>query len=311
MNTKLFILLCSINLALFNTTTPIQAQAPRTEKITFTSTRDGNAEIYIMNIDGGKPENLTHHNARDEAPVWSPTGEHIAFHSDRHGLRDIYIMDADGGNVRKLFKNSVYREFPTWAPDGKMLAYHRWNGADGTISVAHIDGLAEEHLAPTGPLGGFPAWSPDGSEILFTYRFIDAIGNTVLRSVNTNTHEVTTRYDPNEPASLFSAAWSTDGNKIAFRWVKKGIFVLDHASNTPKKLVAGSTPTWSPQGNHMLYTTDKNLFRIDVNTRSKTFLENDAFHADWFDPATLPVQPNPKLLTTVWGQLKRNARFLP
>ena len=62
----------------------ILAKAPETAKIVFTSRRDGNFEIYIMNPDGS--DDLTQHRANDSAPVWSPTGEQILFTSDRGGI---------------------------------------------------------------------------------------------------------------------------------------------------------------------------------------------------------------------------------
>ena len=309
MNTKRFILLCCISLALSNTTTPTWAQAPSTAKIAFTSTRDGNAEIYIMNPDGSQQKNLTHHNARDGAPVWSPTGKHIAFHSDRHGLRDLYIMDANGKNVRKLFKDLVYREFPTWSPDGKKIAYYRWDGGDGTIYMANIDGSAEEHLAETGPLGGFPAWSPDGSQIIFTYRFKEAIGFTRLDSVNVNTHEVTTHYDPNEPASLTDAVWSPDSNIIAFSWLKKGIFLLNTNTKVAKKVIAGTQPAWSPRGDILLYTKGSHIHAFHFSSRRSNQLTAGAgtvnVQPNWFDPAVLPVTPQSYLITTRWAALKK------
>ena len=98
--------------------------SPATEKIAFTSTRDGNSEVYIMNPDGSQQTNLTWHSARDLAPAWSPTGQHIAFNSDRDGIRDIYLMDANGKNVRKVFRSSAYREYPAWSPDGKNWLTH-------------------------------------------------------------------------------------------------------------------------------------------------------------------------------------------
>ena len=83
----------------------VLAKAPETAKVVFTSRRDGNFEIYIMNPDGSDQINLTQHRAQDYAPVWSPTGEQILFHSDRDGIEDLYLMDADGTNVRQVFKN--------------------------------------------------------------------------------------------------------------------------------------------------------------------------------------------------------------
>jgi hypothetical protein len=41
-------------------------------KIAFTSDRDGNFEIYIMNVDGSGQVNLTNDLARDEHPSFSP-----------------------------------------------------------------------------------------------------------------------------------------------------------------------------------------------------------------------------------------------
>ena len=309
MKTKLFSLLCCISLALTNSSTPTWAQPHKTVKIAFTSTRDGNDEIYIMNVDGSKPENLTRHDARDGGAVWSPTGEQIAFHSNRHDLRDLYIMDADGGNVRKLLKDLVYREYPTWSPDGTMLAYYRSDGGDAKVYVANIDESAEELMAEAGPLGAFPDWSPDGSEIVFTYRFKGALGNTVLQSVNVNTREVTTLYEPNEPAALLYAAWSPMGDTIAFYWHKKGIFLLASNAKAVKKLTVGAHPAWSTRGKELVYTKDSQIFTFDFSNRRSKQLTAGAgtvnIDPEWFDPSVLPVHPNPKLLTTMWGKLKQ------
>ena len=74
------------------------AEAPTTPKILFTSTRDGNHEVYMMNPDGSEQVNLTQHPARDLGAVWSPTGEQILFFSDRPGKRvwDLYLMNLMG-----------------------------------------------------------------------------------------------------------------------------------------------------------------------------------------------------------------------
>ena len=69
-------MLCVFSLTLLHASVfSVFAQAPETEKIVFTSRRDGNFEIYLMNPDGSDQTNLTQHRAKDSAPVWSPTGE--------------------------------------------------------------------------------------------------------------------------------------------------------------------------------------------------------------------------------------------
>ena len=66
---------------MFGRVCQVFAETPTTPKILFTSTRDGNHEVYIMNPDGSEQVNLTQHPARDVSAVWSPTGEQILFAS--------------------------------------------------------------------------------------------------------------------------------------------------------------------------------------------------------------------------------------
>lgn len=85
------------------------AWSPDGKKIAFTSSRDGNYEIYVMNADGTEQKRLTDNPRIDTMPVWSPDGKRIAFVSDRAGPYKIYIMDADGSNVVRITQNS-YRD---------------------------------------------------------------------------------------------------------------------------------------------------------------------------------------------------------
>lgn len=72
-------------------------------KVAFMSARDGNWEVYSVNMDGGGLKRLTDNNARDGLPTWSPDGKSIAFVSDRAGGWAVWVMNADGSNQRKLF----------------------------------------------------------------------------------------------------------------------------------------------------------------------------------------------------------------
>ena len=53
-------------------------QAPRTAKIAFTSVRDGNDEIYVMDADGKNQRYLTPVGQGDPPAAWSPDGKKIA-----------------------------------------------------------------------------------------------------------------------------------------------------------------------------------------------------------------------------------------
>ena len=62
---------------------------PATSKIAFSSDRDGNFEIYVMNADGSEQTRLTDNSASDQEPAWSPDGRRIAFVSSRDGFTAI------------------------------------------------------------------------------------------------------------------------------------------------------------------------------------------------------------------------------
>ncbi|GIT17972.1 MAG: hypothetical protein CM1200mP39_07780 [Dehalococcoidia bacterium] len=51
-------------------------------KIVFTSSRDGNKEIYVMDADGSNQTRLTNDSAVDENPSWSADGNKIVFQSN-------------------------------------------------------------------------------------------------------------------------------------------------------------------------------------------------------------------------------------
>ena len=69
----------------------LPAFSPDGTRIAFTSNRDGNSEIYVMNRDGSNVRRLTNNPAIDSTPTWSPTGTQIAFTSDRTGPPQIYV----------------------------------------------------------------------------------------------------------------------------------------------------------------------------------------------------------------------------
>ena len=124
------------------------AQSPDGRRIAFTSYRDyGNYEIYAMDADGGRPENLTIHPAYDVNPAWSPDGGRIAFISDRNGEvevrpwrnnTDIYVMDAAGSGVEQVTSDPLSRsaEHPAWSPDGSSIAFNKFGEEGSGIFVA-------------------------------------------------------------------------------------------------------------------------------------------------------------------------------
>ena len=76
-----------------------------------------------------------------------------------------------------------------------------------------------------------------------------------------------------------------------------------------------SAPVWDPAGRGLVYAQrvgnwETHVFKIMLADGQWELLTDIGFWnypADWFDPAyALPVSPQPQLLTTIWGDVKKN-----
>ena len=92
-------------------------------RVAFNSNRDGNFEIYAMNVDGAGQTNLTNNGGLEFGPSWSSDGTKIAFASFRDGNNEVYAMNADGTGQTNLTNNAAYETEPSWSPDGTKIAF--------------------------------------------------------------------------------------------------------------------------------------------------------------------------------------------
>ena len=294
------------------------ALASNTGRIVFTSVRDGNFEIYVMDADGGNQENLTNHPAYDYHPDWSPDGTKIAFESSREGGRyQIYVMDADGKNVIRLTDGRWQKRDPDWSPDGQQIAFsvdHR----EDHIDVMDADGRNRKKLEDQ---ARHPDWSPDGGQIAFVSGrdggseiYVIGVDGQGRKRV---THDLAPKRYP---------SFSPDGRRIAYEDGRDGLFfdinVVDADGGNRKKLEDKAMyPSWSPDGQVIAYFVSDGIwpanFRATIHlmTADGKYLRqlSDSGNARDFDPDISPlglaVSPTSKT-TTVWGRVKKRASYL-
>jgi TolB protein len=88
--------------------------SPNGSKIAFYWAKEGNPDIWVLDIASGELQRLTDDPAADVEPAWSPDGAFLVFTSERDGNSEIYVMRADGTEVVRLTDSSTHDNSPTW-----------------------------------------------------------------------------------------------------------------------------------------------------------------------------------------------------
>ncbi|MBX3440944.1 MAG: PD40 domain-containing protein [Planctomyces sp.] len=136
--------------------------SPDGVRLAWTSTRDGNQEVYTSRPDGTDIIRLTNDPAHDAHPAWSPNGDWIAFATDRWGDLEIAIIRPDGAGLRRLTASPGLDDFPVWSPDGLRLAFT--SSRDGNREAYELEiasGAVRRRTFHAG-IDDYPAWTPDG-----------------------------------------------------------------------------------------------------------------------------------------------------
>ncbi len=186
--------------------------SPDATKIVFVTFSDGDAEIYISNIDGSERTKLTDNSFEDNRPFFNHAGTKIIFESYHDdGDADLFTMDLSGGNLVQLTNftgNEIRAEF---SPDDTKITYSRYS----QIWVMDADGQNSVGLLPDGYDHSWGShWSPDGTQIAFTRFYGDGVTNFngvyVIDSDGANLTLITDDIPSQNPY------WSPDGTEIVF-----------------------------------------------------------------------------------------------
>ena len=143
-------------------------------KIAFVSDRDGNAEIYSMDADGGAQLRLTEDEGEDHSPAWSPDGQRLAFVSTRDGNAEIYVMNADGSGQTRLTNNTAGDVAPAWSLDGSQIGFVTNRDGNDEIYLMNADGSNQTNLTNHLADDAAFSFSPDGLAIAFSSKREDS-----------------------------------------------------------------------------------------------------------------------------------------
>lgn len=166
--------------------------SPDGNKIVFTSTRDGDIDLYVMNIDGTNVRRITNQLGYDGGAFFSPDSKKIVFRASRPQTpeaiaeykdllsknvvaptdMELYTCNADGTNLRQITKLGGANWAPYFHPSGQKILFasnHHTQGKGFPFNIFMIDlnGNNLEQITFDDAFDSFPMFSPDGKKIVF------------------------------------------------------------------------------------------------------------------------------------------------
>lgn len=166
--------------------------SPDGKKIIFTSTRNGDLDLYTMNLDGSDVRQITNELGYDGGAWFSPDSRQIVWRASRpksaeevklykelyaQGLvmptqMEVFIANADGSNARQITSIGKANWAPNFTPDGAHIIFasnHEYErGFPFNLYLMNLDGTGVEKISHDGGFDAFPAFSPDGKKFIFS-----------------------------------------------------------------------------------------------------------------------------------------------
>lgn len=260
--------------------------------IAFSSDRDGEKEIYLMDYDGHDQRRISGHRSISLSPSWSPTGDSLAYVSFFGGNgAAVYLADIATGKKSAVVTSGSLNTTPSFSPDGRRLAFARGIGSNVEIFSCRRDGSELKRLTTSPGIDTNPAWSPSGGEIAFTSSRSGSPQIYVMEAEGTNQRRVTFQGEYND-----GAAWSRDGTRLAYATRVQpnrfDIAILDLVTLAAQRLTDGGgsneTPAFSPDGRRIAFSSNRsgkpNIFVMEATFGAEaeqlTF-DGSNFAPDW------------------------------
>lgn len=137
--------------------------SPDGGRIAFATNRDGNWEIYVLDLGTGSDLQLTFTAEQDEfSPAWSPDGNLLAYDYDARGVAEpgsLMLHSLDSGAATPLLEGYQDGIFARWAPDGSSLVFAKRGVTDPGGQIVRVS-VGTGEVTPLIAVDGFTDRDP-------------------------------------------------------------------------------------------------------------------------------------------------------
>lgn len=232
--------------------------SPDGTKLTYTSFRDGKADIFVYNMLTQKTSKLTAGFGNNSGAAWHPDGRKIAFSGSHSGLTSIFTVNSMDGSERKSFISGSGLEVePAYSPDGAKVAFVSGRFGNPHLFIRDLRTDSDTRITFAGWYNSSPSWRRDGRKLAFAGydRDIDRYDIFIVNPDGRQMERLTLDQGDNEKPS-----WSPDGRFIVFQSnrLPKGrgkantykLFVMNRDGSNARQLNVPLhdvvMPVWSP-----------------------------------------------------------------
>jgi TolB protein len=117
------------------------AWSPEGDVIAFSSWREGDKDLFLLNLETGRVNRLTETPVAELGMAWHPDGDQLAVTINNSGDREIFWLEVEGQGQKKSRQITWLGRTAgaVWSPNGEAIAavFHRWDGE--IIAVQEID----------------------------------------------------------------------------------------------------------------------------------------------------------------------------
>jgi Tol biopolymer transport system component len=233
--------------------------------VLFESNRDGDSEIFALNLQNQSMVQLTNNSAVDTQPALAPDSLRVVYVSNQSGNNEIYLSGLDLRAPVNLTNNPADDQYPTWSPDGNWIAFTSNRDGNQEIYIMRSDGSEVRNLS-NNPANDFsPTWFSVprllGSEewIAFTSTRDGNLEIYKVRPDGTGLVNLT-----RNPANDYSPSGIPELALIAFVTDRDGnpeIFFMTADGGAPTNVTNHSAqdlePAMGPDGDWVIFTSDR------------------------------------------------------